>query len=377
MSQNITNPRGANLRYPQRAGPLKAVFFDIGGTVVEVRGVAGPYRRILAEHGYAMSSEQIRAWLAAARTLNPGANGGAVDPLRGAEQRAARLDMFLHLAGVERAREACRSAMIESWISTEVFGLYPEAPAVLAALKDAGLIVGAVSNWEPRLEQLCERLGIAQYFDFILASEAEGYAKPDARLFELALQRAAVQPSEAVHVGDHLVEDVQAAEAARIRAVLVDRGSGHAAHSPRIRSLEAILPLALAAGWLQGRVVTGRAEASAFMRLPWVVGQVQAKLEFDPFPGTLNLLVERPDALACWSELRKRAGSRIEPAPGFCAARCYPVSIEGFVRGAILLPEVPGYPEDAIELIAPIQLRETLSVVDGGEPTLALPAICT
>jgi len=361
---------------------FKAVFLDMGGTVLEVHGVAEPYLEILIQHGYRATLEQVRGWLAAARqpgldsTRGEPSNAFRVDWAGAAGRHTARVEAFLDLAGVGADLDACRAAMVDSWVGSRVFGLYPEAPAVLAELKGAGLIIGAVSNWEPRLPQLCANLGIARYFDFILASEAEGWAKPAARLFEIALERAGVTASEALHAGDHPTEDVQAAESAGISAVLIDRSEERArTHSPRIPSLEALLPLALAEDWLQGRVLAGRGEAAGFMRLPWLLEQVAEKLGFLPYPGTLNLRIERREALTALARLRERAAIAIEPAAGFCAARSYPVSVEGRVPGAILLPDVPGYPDAVVEVIAPVALRGALCLRDGAEVTLALGAL--
>lgn len=357
---------------------FKAVFLDMGGTVLEVLGVEGPYREILAERGCAASPEQIRDWLIAARGAVGRPAGGdsgdfEVDAAQERARREAVLDAFLVLAGVRGDRDGCRTAMQSAWVGARVFGLYPEVPAVLAALKAGGLVVGAVSNWEPRLPELCAHHGIASHFDFILASESEGFAKPGRRLFQIALERAGVEPHEAIHAGDHLTEDVQAAESAGIRAALVRRGgSGPAGHTPCIPSLHALIPLALSDGWLRGRVISGKGEAAGFTRLPWVREQVAERLGFELSAGTLNLEIERPDDAALWAQTRQGAGIPIEPAPGYCAARCYPVSVEGQIPAAVVLPLVPGYPDRSVEVIAPVSLRTALGLKDGSELTLAI-----
>jgi FMN phosphatase YigB (HAD superfamily) len=360
---------------------FEAVFFDMGGTVLEIRGVASAYREILARHGYHASDAQVHRWLAEARAGATALPAGirpdlTIDARREHARREATVGALLDFAGVQAGREACREEIWSSWVGTKVFGLYPDAAEVLTVLKRAGLVIGAVSNWEPRLPELCANHGIAQYFDFILASEAEGHAKPGTRLFELALDRAGVLAGAAVHVGDHPLEDVQAAQAAGISAVLLRREeAGPSTHSPSINSLDALLPLVLCDGWLRGRVVTGKGEAEGFTKLPWVRRQVAERLGFDLYPGTLNLRVERPKDASRWLERRQQAGLPIEPSPGFCAARCFPVSVEGRFPGAIVLPEVPGYPTNVAEVIAPIALRAALPAQDGDELTLALSPV--
>ncbi|MBI4492333.1 MAG: HAD-IA family hydrolase [Chloroflexi bacterium] len=357
--------------------PTRAVFLDVFGTLLDMGEPAAAYLDILRQHGYPRSLEQIQGWLVEAREevrripSGPGPDF-TISAAREQARREAIIAAFLRRAGVERAFDACRAAIWESWVGTRVFRLYPETASVLAQLKAAGFILGTVSNWEPRLAQLCTSHGIAPYLDFILASEAEGHAKPGARLFELALERAGVAPDQALHVGDSPREDVQAAESLGIRAVLIERGGQQrSTHSPRVPSLEAVLPLARAPAWLRGRVERGRGEAAGFTQFAWVREQVASRLGFELYPGTLNLRLEGTD-LAAWAELRARPGVPIEPSPGFCAARCYRVSVEGQVPGAIVLPMVSDYPTDVVEVLAPLALREALGLVDGTALTLAV-----
>ncbi len=54
------------------------------------------------------------------------------------------------------------------------------------------------------------------------------------------------------------------------------------------------------------------------------------------------------------------------------AARCYPVSVEGQIAGAIVLPEVPSNTTDVVEILAPVNLREALKLGDGAAVTIAL-----
>jgi putative hydrolase of the HAD superfamily len=60
---------------------------------------------------------------------------------------------------------------------------------------------------------------IAPFFDAILISEAEGLRKPDRRIFELAVSRLGVSPSDSAFVGDHPEIDVRGAQRAGLRAI--------------------------------------------------------------------------------------------------------------------------------------------------------------
>jgi hypothetical protein len=69
---------------------------------------------------------------------------------------------------------------------------YPWVGAALARLKQAGIRLAVVSNSDGQVVRLLDRLGYAQYLDAIVDSHVEGIAKPDARLFHIALERLVV-----------------------------------------------------------------------------------------------------------------------------------------------------------------------------------------
>jgi len=53
-------------------------------------------------------------------------------------------------------------------------------------------------------------LKIDSYFDEILISELEGVRKPEIEIFTRAVNRLGIEPHEAIYVGDHPVNDVEA-----------------------------------------------------------------------------------------------------------------------------------------------------------------------
>jgi putative hydrolase of the HAD superfamily len=97
-----------------------------------------------------------------------------------------------------------------------------EARALLADLDAHGVPMVLTSNSEGRVRELVEEVGIARHFRAILDSGLLGFAKPDPRIFELAAQRAGVEPRALVHVGDSEQADVQGARRAGVRAIRFD-----------------------------------------------------------------------------------------------------------------------------------------------------------
>jgi riboflavin kinase, archaea type len=106
--------------------------------------------------------------------------------------------------------------------------------------------------------------------------------------------------------------------------------------------------------------------AADFTQVPWVKQQFTSKLSIEAFPGTLNLEITELEDLKLLESLKSREAIEITPEqPSFCSAVCYPVLIAGKIKGALLIPCVPDYPDKKMELIAPVHVRKTLSLSAG------------
>lgn len=124
---------------------------------------------------------------------------------------------------------------------------------------------------------------------------------------------------------------------------------------------------------ISGRVITGLGEGVGFTNLDWARQQFIEKLGIDPHPGTLNLSLETNREVVKWEELLASPSIPVVPPdPQWCIARCYPVRIANKLPGAIIFPEVPGYPENQIEVIASVPLREKLYLADNDMLTLEI-----
>jgi len=117
---------------------------------------------------------------------------------------------------------------------------------------------------------------------------------------------------------------------------------------------------------IRGKVCGGKGEGSFFVSKPWVMKQVKKKLGFKPYLGTLNiqLLSEYKEIVKI---LENHNGIEIIPKEGFCPGKCFKAAVSGRIKGAVVIPRVPSYPKDMLEIIAPVNLRETLGLKDGDE----------
>lgn len=104
---------------------------------------------------------------------------------------------------------------------------FPDSAPALTDLREKGLRLFAVSNWDCSLNRVLERCGLRELLDGVVTSAETGFRKPDPGIFEVALSEAGCRAEEALHVGDTPEEDIAGAEAAGIRALLIDRdGTG-------------------------------------------------------------------------------------------------------------------------------------------------------
>jgi putative hydrolase of the HAD superfamily len=124
------------------------------------------------------------------------------------------------------------------------FSAYPDAPVALAALRDRGLALVVVSNWDVSLSAVLADVGLAGALDGVLTSAALGAPKPAVAIFEAALALAGATPAQAVHVGDSLAHDVCGARAAGVAPVLLRRaGEGAPAPPPEVPVISSLVEL--------------------------------------------------------------------------------------------------------------------------------------
>lgn len=105
----------------------------------------------------------------------------------------------------------------------------PGTREAMHALVDLGVPMAIVSNADGNCEQRLRDAGICQLgpgagveVATILDSTVVGVAKPDPRIFDLALEALRVAPERVIHVGDTPGADVVGAHAAGVHPVLMD-----------------------------------------------------------------------------------------------------------------------------------------------------------
>jgi riboflavin kinase len=120
----------------------------------------------------------------------------------------------------------------------------------------------------------------------------------------------------------------------------------------------------------KGTVFSGTGQGKKFVDLPWVKQQIEEKLGFSPYSGTLNIRLTK-ESVEKKILLEKAEGIEVEPQLGYCPGALFKACI-GILECAVVVPKVPNYPSDVLEVIAPVCLRERLKLVDGSLVTVSV-----
>jgi phosphoglycolate phosphatase len=109
--------------------------------------------------------------------------------------------------------------------------LYPGVSETLSALRDAGILLGCVTNKrEAYALQMLEFAGIARYLSFVYGGDTFARKKPDPLPLQHASEKLGVVPEAAVLIGDSL-NDRDAACSAGFEFIFAAYGYGPASNA--------------------------------------------------------------------------------------------------------------------------------------------------
>ncbi|MGI9591264.1 MAG: HAD-IA family hydrolase [Myxococcota bacterium] len=206
---------------------IRAVLFDAVGTLIELREPVGEtYARAAAEQGveicpWRMGDAFRRIIASAGPLVFPDAEPIELPALERGWWRQVVRSTFLAADSARRVPDfdACFEGLWRHFGSPAAWRLRDGAAEVLSRLRESGLRTGIVSNFDGRLPALLQGLGLAALVDAVVLPSDAGAAKPDARIFQLALRRVGAAPSEAIFVGDDAEHDLEGAREAGLKAV--------------------------------------------------------------------------------------------------------------------------------------------------------------
>lgn len=213
---------------------MDAVFFDIGGVILDSGSVRAAHERFIADLG-----EEIDESDAALETWRSEL-GTHFHEREGTTFRSAR-------AGYERAMDAlgveCEWNPVFERALRETIEPNLGAVEVIQTLSKRDLHLGVISDVDTEEgHRILEIFGVKGEFDSITTSEEVGRTKPDPAMFECALERSGAAPENTLMIGDRYRHDMEGAKAVGMRTAAYGAAEGSAVDH-RLGDLREILDL--------------------------------------------------------------------------------------------------------------------------------------
>jgi riboflavin kinase len=126
---------------------------------------------------------------------------------------------------------------------------------------------------------------------------------------------------------------------------------------------------------MEGKVVTGLGEGAYYVDV--YASRLRAALGFKPHLGTLNVKLTDDDSRRALGRMKNTPPLVIEgfqhKGRTFGDVICYRVKINGKIEAAVVIAQRTHHSEDVLEIVAPVDIREDLSLSD--EDTVRLTVI--
>ncbi|GJL55182.1 MAG: hypothetical protein NPIRA02_23140 [Nitrospirales bacterium] len=225
--------------------PIKVVFFDAAGTLIHINGsVADVYLEYAKRYGVQTTPElsaAIQSAFSHAFRHAPPAIFHVSQPEK--LKQCERLWWFdivhavFYRVGMFERFDEYFDEVYEAFGRGLHWRIDPELYSVLHTLKGRGYELGIISNFDTRLFQILTDLSLRQFFDTVTISSLVQSVKPAKPIFDYALNEHAIEPYEAVHIGDSLKEDWEGATHAGLHAVLLNGSTESHPSAARIQRI--------------------------------------------------------------------------------------------------------------------------------------------
>ena len=239
--------QGTQLQSRRILNTIKAVFFDVGATLLTPAEDEGKtFSQIARELNVDVNPSDVMSKVPIMYTLYEQLyeqdDSFWSDDVR---SKAIWIEMYEYMASLLDVPRGQRRKLAEAvhnfYFSPGAWKTYDDVIPTLDSLKAQGYRMGLISNWDSSLAPVIEGLGMTHYFETIISSAVVRMHKPMPEIFQLALNRLGISANEAAHVGDHVYADAEGAAGAGIMPLLLDRRDRHTSFEGlRIASLSEI-----------------------------------------------------------------------------------------------------------------------------------------
>jgi len=209
----------------------RVIFLDAVGTLFGVKGSVGEiYREIALKFGVDIPANLLNqsffhSFKAASAPAFPGVDPDQLPDKEIAWWREVVTNTFKQ-AGAWQHFADFNNFFIDLYthfMTAAPWQVYADVRPALERWNRMGIALGVLSNFDSRLYPVLAALGLNDYFASVTISTEVGAAKPDPKIFAIALEKHNCRPEWAWHVGDSLEEDAQAARAAGLHGIWLRR----------------------------------------------------------------------------------------------------------------------------------------------------------
>ncbi|UCH57039.1 MAG: CTP-dependent riboflavin kinase [Candidatus Bathyarchaeota archaeon] len=124
---------------------------------------------------------------------------------------------------------------------------------------------------------------------------------------------------------------------------------------------------------IQGKITFGIGRAAKFLSLEWVRRRILEELGFSPYSGTLNFALNQKTSEVYQRFIERNPRILVEPVEeGYSPGEFFRVKINDSVSAIVVIPLVPGYPRDVVEIVTPFHLKDRLGLKEGDEITVEI-----
>ena len=207
--------------------PIKTVFFDAGNTLLcPYPSVGTTMAHVVNEAGFSQSAQDFDKHMPAfyeyyARVYEQD------DSFWSEHDRQQKMwidgySLVLGRAGIPQdSIEDIVNDIYNAFDESEAWKLFDGVEETFEKLQSRGINIGIISNWGRGLDSILAGLGLAPYIDCVVASAEVKMHKPQSEIFEYALKQLDAHPSSSLHVGDHIIADVEGSARVGITPVLI------------------------------------------------------------------------------------------------------------------------------------------------------------
>jgi putative hydrolase of the HAD superfamily len=218
-------------RANQPLAPIKAVAFDAVGTLIYPQpSVAEAYQSAIQRHcGVEIDTDSVKQTVH--RSLKARSLG---DDLRTDEAAEHRFwaDLVRDLCPDSPGFQTCFDELFEHFSRGASWRCFPDVAETLASLADMGIPLVIASNFDNRLNRVCDEMDELSAVNHRIISSLIGWRKPATQFFQILADELNLPAQQILFVGDDLVNDVQGALNAGMQAAQILRKAEPAGQRP-------------------------------------------------------------------------------------------------------------------------------------------------